>query len=101
MLNLLFFIFICYGCTQILVYGDIFNKIRPKYNFFHCPMCIGFWVGIIFSFCDFLNILSIFNITNTYLDIFVMGCLSSGTSYFLCQLIDDNGIKINLNKREN
>ena len=51
-MNLVWFILCAYGLTQILVYGSIFDKIRPKKTWlngfgelFHCPMCMGFWVG--------------------------------------------------------
>jgi len=40
---LLVFILACYGLTNILTYGKIFDKIRPKEHFFHCSMCVGFW----------------------------------------------------------
>ena len=72
---------------MILVYGSIFNAIRPKHHFFKCPMCMGFWVGI---FNWFLLDLS-FNA-------FVAGCISSGTSYFISRLVDDDGILIKMKK---
>lgn len=84
---LLIFILACYGMTMILVYGKIFDAIRPKYHFFKCPMCMGFWVGI---FNWFMLDLS-FNL-------FVAGCISSGTSYFISRLVDDDGILIKMKK---
>ena len=52
MVDLIYFILACYGLTFILVYGKIFEDLRPtkdytkKWNtLFHCPLCIGFWVG--------------------------------------------------------
>jgi hypothetical protein len=87
--NLLFFILVCYGLTQILVYGSIFNKIRPKHHFFHCPMCVGFWAGVlVFWFFNPFN----FILASSY------GCLSSGTSYAFCQIFGDEGINIRTNK---
>jgi len=53
-MELLLFILIAYGLTQILVYSDmpILKKLRPtKESYkgygkvFHCPMCMGFHVG--------------------------------------------------------
>ena len=48
----LHFILACYGMTFILVYGKIFEDLRPKKDYtkkwntlFHCPLCVGFWVG--------------------------------------------------------
>ena len=93
MLNLILFILICYGITQIVTYGQIFNSIRPKYKFFHCPMCIGFWVGwaiaILNKYSMILNFAEL-----AYVDYLFLASLSSGTSYILCQIIDDEGIRI-------
>ena len=48
---MLAFILACYGMTTILVYGKIFNPVRPKTGFFgdlfKCTLCTGFWVGMI------------------------------------------------------
>ena len=90
MKELIFFILVCYGATLIAVYGKIFDKIRPKHHFFKCPMCVGFWVGIFVSFL-------LIGITNIKL-LLMLGFLSSGTSYTLCSIFDDSGIKVELNK---
>lgn len=82
---LIYFILACYGMTMILVYGSIFNKIRPKAGFlgklFSCTMCTGFWVGVFNSL-----------LIDMPFNIFIAGCISSGTSYFLSKLVDDDGI---------
>jgi hypothetical protein len=106
-----------YGCTQILTVGSIFKSIRPQHHFFHCAMCIGFWVGII-MYNVFLFI-SLFILPKLWLALwthcvlapvwympsifllyllgaFVSGCISSGTSYFLCKSIGDDGITVNI-----
>jgi len=48
-MELLYFILCAHGLTQILVYGKIFDRIRPTKGklgeLFQCPMCIGMWVG--------------------------------------------------------
>ena len=84
-MDLLAFILACYGMTMILVYGKIFNTVRPTTGFFgdllKCTMCTGFWVGIFNWFLFDLQ----FNL-------FVAGCISSGASYFLSHLVDDEGI---------
>ena len=91
-MDLLTFILVAYGMTLILVYGSIFNKIRPKHHFFHCPMCMGFWVGV------FLSLISphtqLFNFDFSVINIILLGCLSSGTSYILSMLFDDYGLKL-------
>jgi len=90
-MGLLYFILCAYGLTQILVYGSVFNKIRPEHHFFHCPMCVGFWVGVFLVGVNRYTELFIFD--NNIVNYFLLGCLSSGTSYILCTLFGDNGVK--------
>ncbi len=84
---MLWFILVCYGLTQILVYGSIFNKIRPKHHFFKCPMCMGFWVGVIVCLISPWTRLFTFEIN--VVNLLLCGWLSSGTSYALCMIIGD------------
>ena len=86
---LLTFLLACYGMTMILVYGKVFKAIRPKYHMFHCTMCMGFWVGVFNSF-----------LLDLPFNFFIAGCVSSGASYLLSKLIDDDGITIKVKKHE-
>ncbi len=105
MLGLIYFILAAYGLTQILVYGSIFNKIRPSKTWlagfgelFHCPMCMGFWVGaFLFGINGFTEL---FTFDTTIANLFILGWLSSGTSYILNMVIGDCGFKIE-NTRSN
>jgi hypothetical protein len=90
-----------YGLTQILVYSDmpIIKKLRPKKGsyfgygkVFHCPMCIGFHVGWILLFLSPWTELFTFDVTIA--NAFILGCLSSATSYVLNMVFGDEGIKI-------
>jgi hypothetical protein len=94
-MGLLTFILCCYGLTQILVYGKILEQIRPTQGWMgqllSCPMCTGFWVGLILWGINDYTTLFIFD--NSILTGFLLGCLSSGTSYILCQIIGDEGVK--------
>ena len=90
-MELVYFILCAYGLTQILAYGSIFNKIRPENHFFHCPMCIGFWVGVFLVGINRYTELFTFN--NNIVNYFLLGCLSSGTSYVFCMIFGDNGVK--------
>ena len=92
---MLWFILACYGLTQILVYGSIFNKIRPEHHFFHCPMCMGFWAGVIVCLISPSTELFTFEINVT--NLLLCGWLSSGTSYALCMIIGDEGINVKRN----
>ena len=97
-MSLLWFVLSAFGMTQILVYGNIFNKIRPdKEDFkgwgeiFHCTMCMGFWVGVfLWSVNHFTELFTYdYNLINALL----LGSLSAGTSYFLSMILDDFGLK--------
>ena len=90
-MELVYFILCAYGLTQILAYGSVFDKIRPEHHFFHCPMCVGFWVGVFLVGINRYTELFIFD--NNIVNYFLLGCLSSGTSYILCTLFGDNGVK--------
>jgi hypothetical protein len=90
-LQLLYFILSAYGLTQILVYSTIFAPYRPKHHFFHCPMCVGFWVGVFLVSINGFTELFTFDVS--MINAFLMGCLSSGTSYALCMLISDGGFQ--------
>ena len=97
-MSLVYFILVAFGLTQILVYGSIFDDIRPAQHsyygwgkLFHCPMCMGFWVGVfLFGINGYTELFSFeYNLINGVL----LGCLSSGTSYVLSMLFGDNGVK--------
>ncbi len=90
-MNILIFILVAYGLTQILVDGRIFNKIRPKHYFFKCAMCVGFSTGIFLWLLSPHTTLFIFD--NSIITGFLLGCLSSGTSYFINMLVGDEGIR--------
>jgi hypothetical protein len=97
-MNLLTFILACYGMTMILVYSKIFEIIRTKLNSLNsemltymikCCMCMGFWVGAVNAICFF----------NLEINWFMAACISSGTSYFISRLVDDDGILIKLKNK--
>jgi hypothetical protein len=97
--DLIWFVLAAYGLTQILVYSKVFEKIRPNRDQWgligymaNCSMCMGFWVGMFLFFINGFTELFTFdyNIGN----MFVCGWISSGTSYFLSMLLNDEGLKI-------
>jgi len=98
-MELIYFILTAYGLTQILIFGSIFNKVRPPKNWlygfgklFYCPMCMGFWVGVfLFGINKWTEL---FTFEYTLVNALVLGWLSSGTSYMLGVLINDFGLKI-------
>jgi hypothetical protein len=102
-MELIYFILSAFGITQVLVYGTIFDRLRPPKEtlggFFHCPMCVGFWVGV------FLFGINPYTELFTYdLDVvtgFLLGGLSSGTSYILSMLFGDWGLRHEHYRKEN
>ena len=98
-MHLFWFILAAFGLTQILVYGSIFNKIRPTEGFFgellHCPMCLGFWVGVFLYGISFYTELFTFELN--WANPIILGSLSSGTSYALSMLFGDEGINVKRN----
>ena len=94
-MELIYFVLCAYGLTYILVYGSIFDSIRPSTGksgeLFHCPLCLGFWVGL------FLWSINCFTELFTYdynlMDGLLLGWLSAGTSYFLSMILNDFGLK--------
>ena len=85
--------------TFIIVYGKIFEDIRPKKDYskkwntlWNCPLCIGFhagWVLVLLSPYTELWDYKI-NIVN----MFCLACVSAGTSYLLSMIVKDDGIQI-------
>ena len=102
-MDLIYFVLCAYGLTIILVWGSIFDKVRPsKKQFgglgklFHCPMCMGFWVGVFLFGINGLT--ELFSFDYNFVNALLLGCLSSGTSYFISMLVNDEGIKIKMEK---
>lgn len=54
-------------------------------------MCMGFWVGVfLFGINKYTELFTFeYNLAN----LFLLGWLSSGTSYVLCNIFGDEGVK--------
>ena len=101
-MNFVYFVLTAYGLTQILVYGKIFESLRPSKKvwkgFFHCPMCIGFWVGaFLFGINKWTEL---FTFEYSLANLFILSWLASGTSYVLAMIVGDAGFQVGV-KREN
>ena len=104
-MELLYFVLSAYGLTQILVYASIFNWVRPPKEamrgfgeLFHCPMCMGFWVGVLLWGINCET--ELFNFEYNWSNPFILGWLSSGTSYVLNMVFGDCGIKVEKKESE-
>ena len=95
-MRLIYFLLASAGMTQILVYGKIFDKIRPTQGWMgqllSCSMCTGFWVGLFLWITNSLTTLFTFDysiVTGLFL-----GCIGSLASYLIDAVFDDHGIKL-------
>ena len=95
-MNLVIFLLSCFGATQILIYGKIFDGLRPTQGvlgeLFHCSMCLGFHVGYTIAFLT--NFSGLIEWKLSTVDYLLLSFLSSGTTYALDKLIDDEGLRI-------
>ena len=95
-MGLIYFVLCAYGLTYILIYGSIFNSIRPTKGklgeLFKCPMCMGFWVGALLMFLSPFTELFSFDVSVD--NFLILGCISSGTSYILNMTFGDEGLKL-------
>jgi len=97
--DLLYFILAAYGMTFIIVHGKIFEDIRPKKDYtkkwntlWNCPLCVGFHVGWVLMLLSPYT--ELFSYEPSFVNGFVLSCLSSGTSYLISVLVDDFGIRL-------
>jgi len=93
---MLTFTIACVGMTQILVFGKIFNKIRPTQGWFgdlfKCPMCTGFWTGVfLWAISPYTEL---FTFDHSLVTGFVLGCYSSIVCYFSSMLVNDYGLNV-------
>ncbi len=89
-MNSLIFIIICYGASNNLIYGSVFEGFRnflskfgtggySIYKLFTCFMCLGTWMGFAISAILILsNNETPLSINGPILSIFLHGLLSGG-----------------------
>ena len=98
-MEFLYFVLAAYGLTQILVYGNIFNKVRPTEGWFgellSCPICTCFCVGALFFGINGWT--ELFTYEYNLVNLLILGWLSSGTSYVFNMVFSDKGIQIGVN----
>lgn len=87
LVDLISFMLASYGMTMIIVYGKIFDKIRPDWHIFKCTMCTGWWVGLITWFFIYPPF-----------GLLAAPFISSGASYLLSKIVNDEGIVVKINK---
>ena len=90
-MKIILFELACYGITNIMVVGSIFEKWRgfwtwlnPSFfgKLFSCFICLSTWIGgllsIIMTHYGFSTPFYEYGVTNDYLRIFLDACLTSG-----------------------
>ena len=85
-MDLILFILICYGASNIMVFSTIFEKWRnffDKYvpflgQLFTCMICLPFWWGVLLSLMVYSPSVITFNMDSIILGSFIDGCLASG-----------------------
>ncbi len=93
-MELLIWILVAYGMSQILVYGSIFNNPREwisrhsKFmgDLLECMMCTSTWVGFFLSVVFYSPTESL--ISYPYTNIFFDGILASGAVWALNAIIE-------------
>ena len=101
-MDLIYFVLTAFGLTQILVYSKLFDSIRPPKKvwrgFFHCPMCLGYWVG---AFLFGINRWTeLFTFEYNLVNFFILSWLASGTTYILTMFLSDFGFRLEVKKND-
>lgn len=95
-MTFIWFCLISYGLTQILVYGKIFDPIRPKSGklgqLLKCPMCTGFWVGLFLWFVK--DYTKLFNFDDSLVTALLLGFASSAAAFLGSMFMSDEGINL-------
>ena len=89
--DLIYFILCSYGITQIIVTSSLLDKLRQYSKFWRCPMCIGFWVGLLIYLLNPYT--SLFSYEYSIFNAILLSFLSGGTSYILGILFGDFGFR--------
>lgn len=102
-MNLIIFVLVAYGISNILVYGSIFEWWRELlakfgtggsslYKLFTCMLCLPTWVGFVLSYVlqmQGINTpMTSYGLDNGYLAIFLDGVLASGAVYAFNVLVE-------------
>ena len=103
-MELIIYSFLCYGASNIIMYGSIFGWLRKSaaylgtgdysiYKLLTCMMCLPTWVGFFFSYVlislDLSDYLPINDSTgNIYLIVFLNGVIASGTVYLINTVVE-------------
>ncbi len=101
MVEFLIYLLLTYGIVNIAVFSSIFNgwrsfwgRVSPNFfgKLFSCPMCLSFWVGVVFSIVfQCYNTYTpslVFNIDNYTLNLFIDGSVTSGLIWIVYVIVN-------------
>tara|TARA_B100000989_G_C19532196_1_gene470715 strand:+ start:5696 stop:6019 length:324 start_codon:yes stop_codon:yes gene_type:complete len=95
-MTFIWFCLISYGLTQIIVYGKIFDPIRPTKGklgqLLECPMCTGFWVGVFLWFVN--DYTQLFTFDKSMITGMLLGFAGSAAAYIGNMIFGDYGFRI-------
>lgn len=104
-IKMFIWVMLCYGLTNIVVFGTIFTKFREFFNkwggssnlfkfigkFIYkivtCPMCFGLYVGVFYGIILYSPTHQIFG-TSEYISWFFDGILSSGVVWIINSIVE-------------
>lgn len=92
--NLIVFVLVSAGFSQVVVGSKILDKIRPKWYLFRCIECFSFWGGLLVFLGFWFSGIKLF--PNLWIGLPAFGFLSSCTNYAIYMLTDDEGFKIKI-----
>ena len=94
-MKLIIFCLVCFGMTNIITMSRLFKLVRDRFErlskkagiFIKCPMCVGFWVGLLWSLLEFGPVSrGLWNFKfeiSFFINLFADACISSGISWIL------------------
>lgn len=109
MINLILFVVIAWSIYNIVKRGSIFERLRNRIEksygpaaieFIKCPICFGFWVGILVALLGFSPMMELSKWPaplNWLIGLFFTGVFSSGSTYLLDCITMEMRIEFNKN----
>lgn len=87
------------GITFIIVYGKIFDRIRPTKGWLgqllSCTLCTGFWIGAFL--CGINDFTELFCFNHTVANYLLCGSIGSAFSYTFGSIMGDDGVRVEHN----
>lgn len=84
LVEMMVFLLSASGMAVILADSKLFDFVRPKYYFFRCSMCMGFWTG--FFVWAVNSATGLFTFDNSLLTGVLLGCMTSVSAWVLSGL---------------